>query len=427
TSVFVHFCQKKLGNGRRLFDLPKIHLSVLMVLFFIGAVLSVYVEFPHFLQNTDPEIQALKAEGRRICEVEMKMGNLIEADQALRAAGITSKQLAAEFSKKARQDIDRMLRPIVNRVFINGLGVACAPLPFFAILSALYAKSFGISTPLAIDRGIAQAGFIDLVRTGSVYGIIWTALSFFVYFVFIESHQYDQCMEISGHWFMYTVTTACMFFLGTLAWCYDSRLMGFIYLGFCGVYQAMVLRVLKSTQHFFHDKEEALQGIKYGILCTAVCLFFSFGVMSTLEDPKHVNPLHNTAEEPISLDDLPPPPPLSDDEDDMDVLPPAPSIPDELPPPVAAPTVTTRSRKSEELARPAVPKPAQALGKQVPTNTQPVTKAAGGSSFLDDIKRGKQLKPTSPLPSEAPKSPIPPNSIYDTINKMESSDDGWSD
>eukprot|EP01134_Creolimax_fragrantissima_P008253 CFRG8253T1 len=432
TAVLVFLANKKLSKGRQCLDLPRKRLACTAVLFLVVFGSAYYFCFPERLQITSYEIQELKAANRLSCQAELNKGNVLEAEALLGGTSVHSKRMAADFSNAARRDIDRLIRPIVNRVFINGLGVACATVPFYFMLMAVLLQSMGVSIPGVSDRTVNQPRFVDLIRTGSVYGTVWVMTSFLVYFLFVEPYQYEKCIEISGHWFMYTVTTGCMMFLSVILWSYNVSNTGSMYMVLVGLYQAMVLKVLKSTQQFYHDKEEALEGIKFGILCVVVCAFVCVAFLSVVEDPNE----HNRGAEKIlqsaevDLNYLPPPPESDDDE----LLPPPPELPEEE---TTYPTSVPSSAhtKSPTAIHPFESKrvdlnvpPTRSRKSQEPASTNPTP---GG--LLGEIQKGKKLK-SSPTPAKSDTA-SEMSGIYNSINAMvekrraavkADSDDDWN-
>jgi hypothetical protein len=65
--------------------------------------------------------------------------------------------------------------------------------------------------------------------------------------------QVYTCQEISGHWFTYTLTTMTLAMVFVHIRGNDLPGLSVWYAAWIVLYQVLTLRVLKFTQHFFHD------------------------------------------------------------------------------------------------------------------------------------------------------------------------------
>jgi hypothetical protein len=65
--------------------------------------------------------------------------------------------------------------------------------------------------------------------------------------------QVYTCQEISGHWFTYTLTTMTLAMVFVHIRGNDLPGLSVWYAAWIVLYQVLTIRVLKFTQHFFHD------------------------------------------------------------------------------------------------------------------------------------------------------------------------------
>jgi len=87
----------------------------------------------------------------------------------------------------------------------------------------------------------------------------------FFYF-WIEAGRSDICLKTSGHWFYYVLTTLCYLwalshFITTDGWSNLTRW----FIAYTVAYQAVMLRILTTTQRFYHDPEEARYAIRLAV------------------------------------------------------------------------------------------------------------------------------------------------------------------
>jgi len=93
-----------------------------------------------------------------------------------------------------------------------------------------------------------------------------TALTFSVFYFWIEAGRSDICVKTSGHWFYYVLTTLCYVwalthFIIVDGWSTLTR----SYAAYAVGYQVLMLRILMTTQRFHHDPIEACHAIKLAV------------------------------------------------------------------------------------------------------------------------------------------------------------------
>jgi len=105
-----------------------------------------------------------------------------------------------------------------------------------------------------------------------------------LFYFYVDNTRIHSCMLVSGHWFMYVMTTvSCGIVWTHLAdneW--GSSLMSW-YTGWCVSYQALVLMVLARTQLFYHDAPEALQAIVIATVSASTILVVAVVVEMRME------------------------------------------------------------------------------------------------------------------------------------------------
>ena len=237
--------------------LPKRYLAITVGSLFAFLLVFWFFNGPNLLSLTRPEVVAHKIAMRTRCLGHLEMGEIWQADLAIRD-NLVGKDMATQFWLESRQSLEGVMARALNPILF-GVGVMYSILPFIVLLfldaffkiSVLSKKQWSLVMPI--------------VNVITAYG---GAVYFLFYFV-VDGMRASGCILVSGHWFMYTLTTvACTLVMVHFISNSSGSIITTFYSFYCLLYQALVLRVLSITQQFYHDVEEANAAIKISIMCT---------------------------------------------------------------------------------------------------------------------------------------------------------------
>eukprot|EP00512_Aurantiochytrium_limacinum_P006881 CAMPEP_0171524118 /NCGR_PEP_ID=MMETSP0959-20130129/8856_1 /TAXON_ID=87120 /ORGANISM="Aurantiochytrium limacinum, Strain ATCCMYA-1381" /LENGTH=533 /DNA_ID=CAMNT_0012064787 /DNA_START=290 /DNA_END=1888 /DNA_ORIENTATION=+ len=249
--------------------------SGLVLGFALFCGILVFTQFPAMLQTTHPAIAQLKTDAREQCHKHMENMNILEAEKLIRD-NTKSRELATEFASQQRKTLDRALRPYLNQLFFR-MGAMCSVLPFFIILGiqiictlAKWTLPKQLPTPADITFVL-----LPIVQMATAY--TWAVTICFHFW--LRERQVTNCMLLSGHWYT-ALHTICVSIAtagwmrmectgadqsetpGKRVWTSSSSLLPLYYLAWVIAYIALTSRVLSTSQHFHHDWQESVEGIK---------------------------------------------------------------------------------------------------------------------------------------------------------------------
>jgi len=105
---------------------------------------------------------------------------------------------------------------------------------------------------------------------------------FSAFYFWVDTGRSGICIKTSGHWFFYVITTIAFAF--TLAHFYTHSVYHVItrwFTGYAIIYQVLTLRVLVTTQRYYHDPLEALHAMKLALMIVPVLVLTGFMVLGT--------------------------------------------------------------------------------------------------------------------------------------------------
>jgi len=211
------------------------------------------------LSKTEPEVLAVKREAREECRSALAKGDYGKAENAIRSSA-ASHAAAANYRTQVRTSIDKIIQ-LISAPILTFTGTAASIAPFVILLILTHN---GVPDHLRQFAGSPHYWTVVLPVVNVITAV--TCLTFGMFYFWIDTNRSDICLKTSGHWYYYVVTTLCYawalsHFIVTDGWSSLTRW----YAGYAVAYQAVMLRILSTTQRFYHDPEEAKYAIRLAI------------------------------------------------------------------------------------------------------------------------------------------------------------------
>jgi len=266
SALGVKYLQSKLFEGKDV-AYKKVNSKISLCLvggLVIVFLLAILLNFPTRLSKTEPDVLMAKAEARKICRAALDAGDYVKAENTIRSSA-ASREAAANFEQNVRISMDRILQRI-SAPILTFTGTAASIAPFVILLILTHN---GVPDYLRQFAGSPHYWIVVLPVVNVVTAV--TCLTFGMFYFWIDTNRSDICLKTSGHWYYYVMTTLCYawalsHFILTDGWSNLTRW----YAGYTVVYQAIMLRILSTTQRFYHDPDEAKYAIKLAI-CLIPC------------------------------------------------------------------------------------------------------------------------------------------------------------
>jgi hypothetical protein len=236
------------------------------ILFLETLYLVLQLNYHETFSITDPEVARQKHEERLICEAKAHPQGFKFKN------GTFGRQLEKEFWKDDRQTYE-VLYWTTQAIFRLGSMYAIAPAFALAVIALPFKKK---TTIFPFSLLAVYSPLLYSVTAGCL-------VSFTYYHLFLDNLKGSLCVNISGHWFTYVISTLLML-LSTLHFIYRGRLSikTVLYVLYFGAHQAASLAALWSTQKFYHDSQEAHAGVMQAIYISPL-VFVMFCAVELIE------------------------------------------------------------------------------------------------------------------------------------------------
>ena len=249
---------------------PPLRISTTLITYLIISSFfcaAIYFNLPDRLQSSHPKIIESKVAARAVCKHHLSSMEYSHAYHSL-YNNTLSKHLYSSYLSAKSQSLSIFLMNYLQPL-IFGTGVMTTVNPWILLLFIAYAmKLAGLCSINSIFPLSLQSVTIPLI-----YSVCTSCTVIFAFFHFvIENQRCDSCLYISGHWYTFTLTTLIMAIIYVHLTINKGIVKSIGFGVYWFVYSFITLNILKTTQIFFHDSEEAIAGIYYALLISPIVM-----------------------------------------------------------------------------------------------------------------------------------------------------------
>ena len=298
-----------------------------LILIFLAAKV---VNLPARVQHTPVALTEAHNVIRASCESYRKAQRFDEAyatiSKRTKTAELVGSHLEALKSKDHKTSLARLVSPALNTIlFHTGVTVAFLPALLRLLLLLWQKRQHELNGPTGAHSKFAEKErrewgvFLPIMNTVTLLSLCVSPTFYF----FIEPNRAHRCIYTSGHWYTFSCTLLTFAIVITHLYrnrdyCKSSYTLLSWYFIWCVAYLGMAMTVLGTTQTFYHDHIEAVDGMMQAIpafICfTIILIVYQFltasgrdvsaelkraktGVLESADEIHHPNAAAKSSEE----------------------------------------------------------------------------------------------------------------------------------